>query len=58
VSGRLLNEALVRAGYAWWFRRYSADPRLAEVEVQARAAHAVLWSDPDPTPPWDWRRRR
>jgi endonuclease YncB( thermonuclease family) len=40
-DGRLLNEALVRAGYAWWFRRYSADPRLAEAEAEARAARPL-----------------
>jgi endonuclease YncB( thermonuclease family) len=55
-DGRLLNEALVRAGYAWWFRRYSTDPRLAAAEAKARATRAGLWADPLPVPPWEWRR--
>jgi endonuclease YncB( thermonuclease family) len=54
-DGRLLNEVLVRAGYAWWFRRYSADPRLATAEAEARAARVGLWADPLPVPPWEWR---
>jgi endonuclease YncB( thermonuclease family) len=55
-GGRFLNEALVRAGYAWWFRRYSSDPRLAAAEAEARAARTGLWADPLPVPPWEWRR--
>jgi endonuclease YncB( thermonuclease family) len=55
-DGRNLNQELVRAGYAWWYRRYSADSRLAALEAQARTARRGLWADPDPVPPWDWRR--
>jgi endonuclease YncB( thermonuclease family) len=57
-DGRHLNAELVRAGYAWWFRRYSADPRFATLEAQARSARRGLWAGPDPVPPWDWRRSR
>jgi endonuclease YncB( thermonuclease family) len=57
-DGRNLNEELVRAGYAWWFSRYSADYRLATLEAQARSGHRGLWADLDPVPPWEWRRSR
>ena len=53
---RDLGQELVRAGYGWWFRRYSADPRLAILEAQARAERRGLWTDPNPVPPWEWRR--
>ncbi|HOX59171.1 MAG TPA: thermonuclease family protein [Verrucomicrobiota bacterium] len=56
-DGRLLNEELVRAGLAWWYRKYA--PKfvgLGELEEQARAAKLGLWADNDPIPPWDWRR--
>jgi endonuclease YncB( thermonuclease family) len=56
-DGRSLNEELVRAGFAWWYRRYSRDPRLAHLEQEARDAHRGLWADPHPVPPWDFRRR-
>ena len=36
-DGRNLNQEVVRAGYAWWYRRYSADQRLAVLEAEARA---------------------
>jgi micrococcal nuclease len=57
-DGRSLNQELVRAGYAWWFRRYSTDVRLAALEAEARAARRGLWVDHDPRPPWDYRQRR
>lgn len=57
-DGRSLNQEIVRAGYALWFRRYSADPRLAVAEAAARGARAGLWADPNPLPPWEWRRSR
>jgi endonuclease YncB( thermonuclease family) len=54
-DGRSLNQELVRAGSAWWFCRYSADPLLARLEADARLARRGLWADPRPTPPWDYR---
>jgi micrococcal nuclease len=55
-DGRSLNEELVRAGFAWWYRRYSRDRKLAHLEQEAREAHRGLWADPHPVPPWDFRR--
>jgi endonuclease YncB( thermonuclease family) len=55
-GGRSLNRELVRAGYAWWFRRYSTDMSLAWLEAEARAARRGLWADHRAVPPWDWRR--
>jgi endonuclease YncB( thermonuclease family) len=55
--------ALVTSGLAWHFKRYSHEQseedreRYAFAEQEARAKRAGLWSDPDPVPPRDWRRR-
>jgi len=60
-DGRSLNEELVRAGLAWWYRRYSQDARLAQLEAEARAARVGLWAETKPVPPWEFRyqeRRR
>ena len=51
-DGRELGYELLRAGLAWWYRRYSDDPEMARLEEQARAARIGLWSRPNPTPPW------
>ncbi len=55
-DGRNLNHELLKAGYAWWFRWYSKDVRLGEMEDEARLAKRGLWADAEPVPPWDWRR--
>jgi endonuclease YncB( thermonuclease family) len=55
-DGRGLNHEVVRAGYAWWFRRYSTDQSLGAAEAEARAARRGLWADPQPIAPWDWRQ--
>ena len=56
VDGVEVNEALVRNGLAWHYQRGAIDRALADAERTARAAHAGLWADPNPVPPWRWRR--
>jgi len=51
-----LNHALVQAGLAWWYRQYAPkDRELEALEKQARAAERGLWSEKEPTAPWDYR---
>ena len=57
-DGKVLNQELVRAGLAWWYRDYAAgDLRLALLEREARAAGRGVWSDPRAVPPWEYRKR-
>ena len=59
LGDKCLNKELVRAGLAWWYRKYSPkDKELAGLEAAARKAEKGLWSDPKPTAPWDWRRQQ
>src|SRR5262249_22276316 len=58
-DGRSLNRELVAGGMAWWFKKYAPDDRdLQRAEADARQAGRGLWSQPNPTPPWDWRGGR
>lgn len=58
-GGRALNEELLRAGLAWWYRKYAPRKRTLELlEEAARDARLGLWADPDPTPPWLWRKEK
>jgi micrococcal nuclease len=58
VDGVELNEALVRNGLAWHYEIRVNDRALADAERHARAAKVGIWSQPDPVPPWRWRREQ
>jgi hypothetical protein len=55
IAGTDVSLALVQAGMAWHFLRYSEDPKLAAAEREARTAHRGLWADPSPVAPWSFR---
>ena len=58
-DGRSLNRELVRAGLAWWYRRYApGDSELQRLEREARETKRGLWADRAAVPPWDWRRAK
>jgi micrococcal nuclease len=54
--GENVNKALVKAGLAWHFLKYSTDNSYDKLEAIARANRIGLWADEDPTPPWKWRK--
>lgn len=58
ADGRSVNRLLVENGFAWWYRQYSRDASLGELEKNARAERRGLWQDQNPTPPWEWRRQK
>ena len=58
VDGLDVNAVLVRGGYAWVYRKYSDDAELLRLEAEAKQKSLGLWADPNPIPPWDWRRGR
>jgi endonuclease YncB( thermonuclease family) len=55
-DGTNLNRTLVEEGLAWWYRQYSNDDALRQLEEEARAAGRGLWADRDPVPPWEFRK--
>jgi len=57
-DGLNLNQELVKQGWCWWYRKYApGDTVLEELETEAREARKGLWADPQPVPPWEWRKR-
>ncbi|MBI5595256.1 MAG: thermonuclease family protein [Elusimicrobia bacterium] len=56
-DGRDVNRELVKAGFAWWYKRYSKDASLGALQDEARAAKRGLWADPAPVEPWLFRRK-
>jgi endonuclease YncB( thermonuclease family) len=58
-DGRNLNQEIVKAGFAWWFRRYAPKDRtLEKLESEAREARQGLWVGANPVPPWEFRASR
>jgi endonuclease YncB( thermonuclease family) len=53
---------MIRQGYAWCYDRYLPEASEAiqasyrQAQEGARTKQAGLWSDPDPIPPWEWRK--
>lgn len=57
-DGTNVNHMLVKEGWCWWYRKYAPlDTELEELEKSAREAKKGLWVDPQPVPPWCWRKQ-
>ena len=55
-DGRSLSQELLKAGYAWWYFKYSDDEQLGILEVKAKIAKVGLWAGKNPIPPWIFRK--
>ena len=61
-EGRDINLQLVKAGYAWHYKKYQREQTpadrviYADAEVQARSDVVGLWQEPSPINPSDWRK--
>ena len=61
VGGADAGLEQVRAGLAWFFKRYAKElppdrrQQYADMEAQAKAEQRGLWADAEPVAPWDWR---
>lgn len=53
-----VNAEMIRIGFAWHFKKYSDDKRLAELEADARKREVGLWADTDAISPWEYRARK
>lgn len=56
---RNLNHMLVEQGHAWVYEQYCRARECAvllRAQNAARQARLGLWQNPNPMPPWDWRK--
>lgn len=59
ADGTNVNHALVKDGWCMWYRKYApGDTVLEALEAEAREAKRGLWVDPEPVPPWEYRKSR
>ena len=63
VDGQDANLAQVKAGMAWWYRKYQKEQTAAQrssyeaAEATAKAGRVGLWSEAEAVPPWEWRHK-
>jgi micrococcal nuclease len=58
LDGTHVNQTLVKDGWCWWYRKYAPGNAVLErLEAEAREGRRGLWADPQPVPPWEWRKR-
>lgn len=56
-NGENLQEFLLKSGYAWVWARYCRNCQEWEkLQAEAQENGRGLWVNPDPIPPWEWRR--
>jgi hypothetical protein len=58
------NLEMISAGLAWRYKQYQGEhseedrERYAAAEEAAQSRKAGLWYDTEPSPPWEWRKRK
>ena len=59
LDGTHVNHTLVKEGWCWWYRKYAPGNTVLDgLEKEARDAKKGLWADPQPVPPWVYRKAR
>jgi len=58
-DGTNVNRELVAQGWCWHYEKYAPDDLiLGGLGAAAKVAKKGLWADPNPVPPWEYRKAR
>ena len=55
VDDKDVNLEMLKAGFAWHYKRFDSTPAYAHAERAARTAKKGLWADSNPIPPEEFR---
>lgn len=61
ADGINVNELMVKAGYAWVYRKHCKDSFCNDWlrhEKKAKQSKFALWKDSNPEPPWEWIHKK
>ena len=50
-NGQELSQEMIKAGYAWHFKKYNSDSTLSNMEIKARNQKNGLWFEENPMAP-------
>lgn len=56
VDGLDVNAAMLEEGMAWHYAKYDDREVMAARQEAAKQEGFGLWADPNPIPPWEWRK--
>lgn len=57
ANGINVNRQMLQLGMAWCYTQYAKHDWCAQSQTSAQSAKIGLWAAPEPTPPWEYRRR-
>jgi micrococcal nuclease len=52
-----VNAKMIEGGWAWHYKHYNDESRLASLETKAKEAKLGLWAESQPIAPWEFRRQ-
>jgi endonuclease YncB( thermonuclease family) len=58
ANNTILNEVILKNGYAWHYLEYDTNPLWTELETYAKANKLGLWLELNPIAPWEWRKMK
>jgi endonuclease YncB( thermonuclease family) len=64
LSHQDMNLEQIKAGLAWHYKKYQKEQTpsdralYSEAEIKAKEAKRGLWHDPEPVPPWEYRKSK
>jgi len=64
LDGEDMTLEQIDAGLAWHYKKYQGEQTVADrvaysdAETEARRRKLGLWGDPQPVPPWDYRKAK
>lgn len=53
-----INLQMVKDGYAWAYRKYNKESEYLEAQNTAKEKKLGLWEELEPTPPWEFRKKK
>ena len=57
-GGADVSRKMVADGFAWRYKTYDKKGEYTAAQAEAKDAKRGLWVDPEPTPPWEFRRKK
>lgn len=55
-DGKELSQEMIKAGFAWHFKKYNSNIKLSELELEAKTLRKGLWVDENSMSPWENRK--